>query len=166
MRRDEEQRRRWDAFLFRVPVLGHGYRLVGNLRFARTLAILLQSGVSAIEGFSMAARATGSPWIAHLAIQEAESIRQGEKLSDAVERVPPLSDFLPAWIRTGEASGGIAALLENAASRYQYRLDRYVARSMTILPLVLILVVAAFVLLIALAVLLPVFSLSEGIKVV
>ncbi|MDI6774905.1 MAG: type II secretion system F family protein [Verrucomicrobiota bacterium] len=162
-RRDKAARERWDARLFRVPGLGRGYVLLAGLRFAETLATLLKSGVSAIEGLPLAAQATGSPWLTRLAAIEVESIRHGEKLSDAVERMPPLAAPLSPWIRTGEAGGNLAALLEHAASRCQSQFDRYVARLLAVVPLLLILLVGGFVLLIALAVLLPVFSLTEGL---
>ena len=69
---------------FRLPVLRRGYTLLVNLRFTRTLAILLQGGQSLVEGLTLAGRATGSSWVAFLAQQQTESISADPPLSARV----------------------------------------------------------------------------------
>lgn len=150
--------------LFSVPLLGRGYRILVNLRFSRTLLILLHSGISIIDSLILAGRATGSAWIARLAETEAGSVRHGSSLSDAVRRIPPLSSSLPGWIQIGEASGGLERLLESAGQRYQEHWDRFVGKCLGFLEPVLILLIGGFVLLVTLSVLLPVLSLSQGLS--
>lgn len=156
-------RRRCDRLLFRLPVAGKGYTLLVNERFCRTLAVLLRGGVSLIDGVVLAGKATGSAWVGELADTAAESVRHGDKLSDAVQRVPPLAVFLPGWLRIGEAGGDMARLLENAGDRFNARWDRFIKFCLGLLEPVLILAIGGFVLLITLAVLLPVFTLSSGL---
>ncbi|NQT92115.1 MAG: type II secretion system F family protein [Lentisphaerae bacterium] len=144
-------------------MIGGGYGILVGLRFSRTLSILLQGGVSAVEALALAGEATGSCWMSEIAASEAESVRHGSSLSEAVARIPPLADTLPGWIQVGEASGNLARLLESAGERYQVRWDRYISRSLSFLEPVLILAIGSFVLLITLAVLLPVLSLTQGI---
>jgi general secretion pathway protein F len=161
LRRDADLAVRWDRRLFALPVWGRGYTILAELRFTRTLDLLLRGGVSLIEGLALAGRATGSPWVARLAEQEADAVRHGSPLSDAVRRIPPLAVSLPGWIQVGEASGGLERLLESAGRRTQDQWERYVARCLALLGPALILVVAGFVLLVALSVLLPVISLTQ-----
>jgi general secretion pathway protein F len=79
--RDPVLQKRWNRLLFRLPLVGRGYTILAKLRFSRTLAILIQGGVTLIDGLVFAGRATGSPWIAEMAEQEAQSIRHGSSLS-------------------------------------------------------------------------------------
>ena len=160
---DTSAREWWGQQTFRLPVLGRGYRLLVNMRFARTLSILLDGGVPLIQAVALAGRATGNAWVARLAGEAAEAVRHGSSLSEAVRRVPPLAESLPAWIQTGEASGGLAKLLENAGVRYQHHWDRYVTRCLGVLEPVLILLIGGFVLLVTLSVLLPVMSLTQAV---
>jgi general secretion pathway protein F len=160
---DEDYRRQWDQRLFTIPVIGRGYTILANLLFSRTLAILLHGGVSLIEGLILAGRATGSLWIAHLTETEAESVRHGSSLSDAVRRIAPLSASLPGWIQTGEASGELERLLNSAGDRYQNQWDRFINRCLSFLEPILILVIGGFVLLVTISVLLPVLSLSKTV---
>ncbi len=161
IRTDPGARCRWDSFLFRCPLVGRGYTLLVNVRFARTLSILISGDIPLIEGLAMAGQATGSAWVTRLARAEAERVEHGKRLSDAVGAIPPLAETLPGWIRTGEAGGGLASILENAGTRYQEHWTRYVERKLRWLEPLLILFVGGFVLLIALAALLPVFSMTR-----
>lgn len=162
-RTHEPTRLRWDLKFFRLPVMGEGYRLLVNLRFCRTLQVLINGGVSIVEGLSMAGRATGSPLVASLADSEAEKVRHGSSLSDAVRRIGPLSDSLPGWIQTGEASGSLEKLLAGAGDRYQIQWNRYIASRLALLEPALILTVALFVLIVVVAVLLPLISMTQSI---
>jgi general secretion pathway protein F len=162
-RQNEDVRLRWSRRVFRVPLWGPGYTLLVNVRFARTLAILLAGGVPLIEALALSGRATGNGWLAAQADEQAQTVRHGSSLSDAVRRIPPLAGTLPGWIQVGEAGGGLARLLEGAGQRYQDQWQRFVTRRLALLEPLLILVIGVFVLLVALSVLLPVLSLSQAV---
>lgn len=161
--RDPAFEGRFDRRLFGLPVVGRGYMLLVNLRFARTLAILLDGGVAIVDGMSLAARACGSPWVAQCVAEETERVRHGSTLADAIRRVPPLADVLPGWIQSGEASGALARLLDMAAGSFQHRWEKYIARLLGLLEPALILCIGVFVLLVVLSVLLPVLAMSHAL---
>ncbi|MEI6564744.1 MAG: type II secretion system F family protein [bacterium] len=152
---------RIDQWLFRIPLVGRGYTIVTNLRCARTLSILLQGGVGLVEALALAGRSTGSAWVAHLMETEAESVRHGSSLADAVRRIPPLARSLPAWIQAGEASGALEKLLDTAGNAYQHQWNRFATRTLSWLEPILILAIGIFVLLVTLSVLLPIISLNQ-----
>lgn len=153
---------RWDKKIFNLPMIGHGYKLLVNERFCRTMAILLDGGVSLIDSLVIAGRATGSVWITALSVEESEKIRHGDKLSSALERMPPMAEFLPGWVRVGEAGGGMARLLSSAAQRYGLQWRRFLKIRLSFLEPLIILLIGGFVLLITLAVLLPILNISKG----
>jgi len=162
-RRDPSFRETLDRRAFSLPLLGKAYSMLASLRFCKTLSVLLKGGVALIDGLVLAGRATGSPWVSTITSREAETVRHGGKLSDAVARIPPLAESLPGWIRIGEASGGMAKLLDSAGQRYQVRWDRFISRCLSVLEPVLIVVIGGFVLLVTLSVLLPVLQLSQAV---
>jgi general secretion pathway protein F len=160
-RSDDAFRVRVDRWLFRLPVYGRGYEALVNLRFARTLALLLTGGVPLPEGLLSAGGATGSPLVMRRIEEDGRKLSQGQSLADVVRAVGPLAGSLPGWIQAGEAGGMLPELLSGAARRYQARWERFVTRSLLFLEPVLILVVGLFVLLIALALLMPILSLNQ-----
>ena len=161
---DVDFRVRWNRRLFSIPLWGRGYTILVNVRFARTLSILLHGGMSLIDALGLAARATGSAWIEQLSKGETEAIRHGSSLSDAVRRMPPLSHSLPGLIQVGEATGELERLLDNGGKRYQDQWERFSSRCLSFLEPLLILAIGGFVLLVTLSVLLPVLSLSKGLS--
>jgi general secretion pathway protein F len=162
-RRDPKWRMRLSRMLFRAPVLGRGWITLVSLRFARTMSILLQGGVPVMDSLRLAGRATGDPWVTASCETEADAVRHGSSLSDAVRRIPPLAHSLPGWIEVGEAGGGLVRLLGAAARRYQAQWDRYLSRCLALLEPLLIFLIGGFVLLVTLSVLLPVVSLSQAV---
>jgi general secretion pathway protein F len=159
---DPGLRRAWDRRRCRLPLLGRPYVNLLNLRFARTWAHLVRAGVGITESFPLAARATGNAWVEDLAREQLESIRAGGAAADALARIPPLAESLPGWVRAGEATADLPGLLGHAAARYEQAWRREVARKLAVLEPLVLLAVAALVLLIAVAVLLPMLQLNRA----
>lgn len=161
--RDPERRVAFDRRFYRLPLAGGGYRYLVASRFASTLGILVRSGVSLVEGVPLAGRATGSAWCERLAVKASEAIRHGQTLEEAVRQMPPLAAALPGWIAVGEAGGDLAGLLEHAAERCNRQFEHFLSKSLALLEPLLLLIIGAFVLLITLSVMLPVFSLTDAV---
>jgi general secretion pathway protein F len=163
LRRSEAARQAADRFIFRLPFFGHGYRLLVNLRFADALGLLLRGGAPIVSGLVLAGRATASAWCAELVSSAAEQVRNGANLGEAIGRVPPLSGEMTGVVHVGQASGNLAELLDASSRRLEARWERFVTRALALLEPLLILVVGGFVLLVTLAVLLPVLSLTQAV---
>lgn len=163
LRAPEALRRLRNRSLFRLPFLGRMFKYLVTLRFARTLSILVTGGVRIEEAFALAGRATGHAGVSERAEQEADRIRHGASVADAVRRIPPLSEFLPGWVEAGQAGGEMGVLLGHAADRIEMMWEQSVERSVRVIEPLLLIVVGAAVLLLALAVILPILSLNETI---
>ncbi len=153
---------RLERTLFRLPCRGV-YQAILGARFARTLAILVRAGVPLVEGVGLAGKATGSRWCEALATDASDAVRHGQSLELSIRAIPPLAESLSGWIAVGEAGGDLAAMLEHAALRCDRQLDHQLTRFLALLEPVLLLLVGGFVLIITLAVLLPVFSLTDAV---
>lgn len=150
-----------EHLLARIPVIAPGYRLVVAIRFARALVILLRGGVPLVEGLPMAGAASGSAWLAEELQKGSEEVRQGRPVAAVLAQCPWVGNLVPPWFRAGEASGDLPGLLEHAARRFQAQWEALLQRFVRLIEPVLILMVGGFVLLVALAILLPVLSLNQ-----
>ncbi|MBI2441889.1 MAG: type II secretion system F family protein [Lentisphaerae bacterium] len=162
-KRDPERARNFNRRLFALPVIGRGYAMLVSLRFARTLSLLLNGGVSLVEALPLAGEATGSSWLASQVAMEAEAVRHGRNLAEMLRRIAPFSS-LAGWVQVGEASGELAPLLESAADRLEQQWDRFLTRRMSVLEPILILIIGVFVLLVVLAILLPILTLNQRLR--
>lgn len=163
LRRGTAWRLRLDRRLLATPGIGRGYRLLVNMRFARTMSILIGGGVSPIQGMVLAGRATGSVAIEADVAAGADQVEHGTRLSDALQSIGPLAGTLPGWIRVGEASGELERLLDSAACRYEEAWNRFLSRWLVLVEPLLIVAIGGFVLLITLSVLLPILNMSQAL---
>ena len=161
--RDPAWRLRWDRMLFRMPLIGTGRTLLVNVRFARTMAILLHGGASPVESLRLSGLATGSAMVKAQAEGAAERVRQGSPVSGAVRHVGALADTLPGWIEVGENTGNLGAMLATAADGCEERWERFIQQRLSLLEPILLLVIGGFVLMVTLAVLLPVLNLTRTV---
>ena len=152
-----------DHYLFNIPVYGRMLAPLVNLRFARTLELLLEGGVPIIEGLNLAARSTGNVWVVQMVKTEAEAVSHGKNLADAIRAVPPLGQRLGSWVAAGQVGGNLRELLGNASERFEQQWSRTTTRFLGALEPVLIIIVGALVLLFSLSILLPILKLNSSL---
>lgn len=157
-------RRRWDAWLLRLPLLGRHLRTLDATRFASTLAILAGSGVPLLAALEAGRQVITRLPLAEAVATAAERVREGLPLSRALAASGQFPPLLIHMIANGEATGRLDELLERAARLQQAELENRTATLTTLLEPVLLLVMGGFVLLIVLAVMQPIIELNTLMK--
>jgi general secretion pathway protein F len=157
-------RRRFHAFLLRLPIIGRLTRGVNTARFTRTLSILAGSGVPILEALGISAEVIENLPMRD-AVQEATlRVREGASISkslDASKLFPPMMIHL---ISSGEAGGRLEEMLGRAAAGQEREVDGLIAALLGILQPLLIVLMGAIVLTIVLAILLPIFEINNLIR--
>ncbi len=157
-------RERADAFILRLPLVGHLVRLVSLARFSSTLSTLLSSGVPMLTALDVAKRVTGNRVIegavetARLKVKEGGSLGATLRLSGMV---PPLMIHL---ITVGEKGGTLEGMLHHCASLYEAEVDRSLTRLTSLLEPIMILAMGGFVLFLVLAVVLPLVDMTQMVR--
>lgn len=148
--------------MLRVPILGAGIRLTATIRFSRTLALLLRGGVPLVESLPLAGRASGNSGLDDAVRAGTEQVRQGLPVATMLSACPLIGHQLPAWVRAGEAAGDLPGMLEQAARRFQAQWETLLQRAVRLAEPILIILVGGFVLLVALAILMPMLALNRA----
>jgi len=162
--REEAVRRRWDAWLLTLPLIGRHLRTLDTTRFASTLAILVGSGVPLLSALD-----AGRQVVVRLPLRDAigtasDRVREGMSLSRALgatRRFPPL---LIHMISSGEATGQLDQMLERAARLQQGELETRTAVLTSLLEPLLLLGMGGMVLIIVLAVMQPIIEINTLLK--
>ena len=76
--RDTTVKRRWDAWLLRLPVLGRHLRTLDATRFASTLSILAGSGVPLLAALDAGRQVISRLPLADAVATAAERVREGQ----------------------------------------------------------------------------------------
>lgn len=161
-RHDARLAMRLEQGLLRVPIVNAILARLWSLRFASTMSLLVQAGVTPQESLAVAGAATGSSWIAALTTEQAERVRQGASLSSAVAAMPPLAPHLTEWVRVGESAGNLKEMLNQAALRCRQGYEGRLTRMLGLLEPALILIVGLAVLVVAYTVLKPMLDLARA----
>lgn len=162
-RRDVAWQARSDRWRLSLPLLGPAERALAAERFASTMGVLLSAGVPVVDTMGLAGAATDNRWIADQVDAATERVRHGLDLSQALAPIGPLAPWLLEWVRVGEAGGCLDAMLEVAARRAREAWERTTRRWLALFEPLVLTCVGVFVLAVALAVLLPVLSLTRAI---
>ncbi len=154
-------RMRRDEWLLRLPVLGGFHREDDAGRFARTLGILLDSGLSMLDALDIAGKSVVNLRLRADLDTATARVREGESLAAALARVPRLPALLVHLVASGESAGTLPRMLETAANASERAVELRLAVGLNLLEPALILTMGLVVLTIVLAILLPIFEMNQ-----
>ncbi|HVR82650.1 MAG TPA: type II secretion system inner membrane protein GspF [Luteimonas sp.] len=154
-------RRRWHAFLLRMPWLASLIRGVNTSRFASTLAILVGGGVPLLAALNSGARVMTNMVMREAIERAIERVSEGASLARALGETRAFPPLLVHLVASGEASGKLEQMLERAARLETQALERRLAVFLALLEPVMILLMGGVVLMIVLAILLPIIEINQ-----
>ncbi len=160
----EAFRRRYHAWLLKLPLIAKLVRGVNTARFARTFSILTASGVPVLDGLRISANVMANLPMREAVLEASLRVREGSTVQKALEVsncFPPLVLHL---IGSGESSGKLEDMLERAAQNQERDLENRISTLMKIFEPAMILIMGVIVLVIVLAILLPIFDLNQLVK--
>lgn len=157
----ENFREKVHEMMLRLPLIGRILRVSNTARYARTLSILSDAGVPILDALQAASKVVTLIPIRNAMEQVIVQVREGMSLNKALKQtgyIPAMSLHL---IASGEATGQLESMLMRSADVQDSEVDRLVSNSLTIFEPLMILFMGVVVLLIVLAILLPIFEVTQ-----
>lgn len=152
------------ALFLRFPIMGPIIKKVNLARFTRTLSSLLKTDIPIVTTFQIIARTLSNIHYQIAVDGAASKLKDGMGIVTSLEAAPKL--FPPLVIQilgVGEQSGTLDDVSDDLAGFYEEDVDATMANLSTLIEPILILMLGVGVALLAIAVLLPIYSLSEAI---
>ncbi len=159
--RDPDIKRRWHAFILRIPLVGRLVRATNTARFASTLAILTRSGVPLVDALGIAAAVIGNLRIRERVVEAAQRVREGGSLTRALDATGEFPPMMLHMIASGEKSGELDQMLARTARNQENDLAAQVSLLVGLFEPFMLVFMGAVVLVIVLAILLPILSLNQ-----
>jgi type IV pilus assembly protein PilC len=156
-------RKKFDAFLLKVPVLKIVITKVAIARFARIFASLMGAGVSVLEALEVTAQAIGNSVIEKELLNAAKEVKGGKQLSQPLSESKLFPPIVSQMLKVGEETGQTDTILIKVADFYEEEVDSVVNSLSSILEPIMICVMGGMVGLIAASVLGPITSLNQSI---
>lgn len=154
-----------DTLKLNVPIFGPMFRKLYMARFARTGQTLLNTGVSMLDMLSLTAKAVNNSLISASILRAADKVKGGKALSDSIQPEDYILPLVPQMIKIGEQSGRIDEMMGKVAKVYEDELDEQIKTISTAIEPVLMVVLAIVAGGMVAAILLPIYSLVNGIHV-
>jgi len=152
----------WDRFKLRIPVAGKIILKSTLARFARSFALSIRSGVTAVQSLTLVAQVVDSAYLA----ERIEKMREGVERGESVLRTAVASGaFTPMalqMILVSEESGALDDMMDEVADMYTRETDYELKTLSAQIEPILIVMLGVLVLILALGVFLPIWDLGRA----
>lgn len=156
---------KWHYFLLRVPVLGSLLRKVYVLQFVRMLGILVDAGLPVIKSLQIIASSLNNELYKLKVWQLIAAVQKGQKISDNLQTSPFLfSETVTHMISIGEKTASLALISEKVGDHYDREISHSLRRLTSLFEPLMIVLVGISVAFLALAVLSPIFKITQTIS--
>ncbi len=152
----------YDRLLLKVPVMGPIIALVAICRFCRILGTLLENGVAILQALKIARDSAGNRMLEEVIEEATESVRKGAALSAPLGNSTLFPLDIVDMIAVGEESNNLENVLVTIADSYEARTSRKIDLAVRMLEPLLLVAMAGVVAVIAIALLLPILTMSAS----
>jgi type IV pilus assembly protein PilC len=162
--RQPGQRARLDRMLLEVPWAGNTVRKFSTAQMARTLGTLLGGGIPLVNALEIVNRSMSNRFMADELLEITRRVREGESFAAAMLKRKVFPDVAVKMVEVGEQTGALQEMLNSLADFYDEEIETEVARFITIIEPVLLVVMGLVIALVVIALYLPLFELSSVVS--
>lgn len=159
--KSESGKRLMDTIRIRMPMIGVMYRKAYLARGLRTLGTMISTGVALLEGLEITSRVSGNRHFQAIWDAVADQARRGGSLTDELARHSLVPGTVTQMIAAGERTGQLANVMNRVADYCEEDVKIAVKGVTALVEPMMIIIMGVIIGGIAMALLLPVFSMSK-----
>jgi general secretion pathway protein F/type IV pilus assembly protein PilC len=159
----ESGRRIRDIIKLKLPLLGQVFKSLAVARFCRVLGTLLRNGVPILKSLDISRETTGNLVLSEAIEDASENISAGESLAAPLAASGHFPMTVVEMISVAEESNTLDKVLIEIADGLETQTKRRLDLAVRLLEPILLLVLAAAVLFVVIALLMPVIKMSSAI---
>jgi len=154
----------FQSILLKSPIIGPIVKKINIARFARNISSLLKTDIMIIKTFNITANVISNLHYRNAINDMASKIKKGEKLNEVIKNYPSLfNPVVTQMIAIGEDTGELDNILSELAEFYEEEVDQIMETLPSIIEPILILLLGVGVGGVAIAIIMPMYSLSSAI---
>jgi type IV pilus assembly protein PilC len=143
-----------------VPLLGKLIKYAFIAMFCKTMAALLNAGVSVLEVFTILSTMSSNDVIKTAVTKTRDRIVEGSSISTSMIAASFFPTMVNKMIQVGEESGSLPVMLERTAEFYERKVDAMLTALLSLLEPIMIVSVGSIVLIVVLALYMPIFTMG------
>lgn len=156
--RTERGARLWGRRKLGLPAIGDIIERASMARYARSFAVMLRAGLPINRALDLCARAIDNPWLGDKIQDIRAGVERGEGLFQTHMTSGLFTPLVLQMIAVGEESGQVDRLLSEVAEFYEREVDYDVQRLSDRIEPIMVIIMASFVLILALGIFLPMWE--------
>jgi type IV pilus assembly protein PilC len=156
-------RRRFDRWTLRIPMLGSIAQKFATSQAARTLATLLGGGIPLVNAIDVASRSVGNQYMAHELQAAAQQVREGRALATAMNDSGAFPDVAIKMVEVGESTGALQEMLNSLSDFYDEEIETNLGRFVTLVEPALLVIMGLVIAGLLLALYMPLFNLTSAL---
>jgi type IV pilus assembly protein PilC len=150
-----------DKVRINLPIVGPMFRKAYLARSLRTMATMVTTGVSILDGLNIAAKVAGNYYFAKIWLDLAERVKEGATMSDHLRTCPLVPRTVTQMLSSGEKTGKLGMVMNRVAGFCEDDLNIAVKTLTSMVEPIMIIFMGLLVGGIAISLLLPIFSISK-----
>ncbi|MHC4587209.1 MAG: type II secretion system F family protein [Planctomycetota bacterium] len=160
-KRTKDGRMRWDRYKLKVPLFGKLFFKVETARLARTLGILLTSGIPILGALEIVKGIVQNSFIAGALDSVKDRVSKGSDIAEAIRKTGLFPPIVIHIMATGQMSGNIENGLMDIADMYDEEVEMTAKTLTSLIEPIILLIMGAVIGSIVLAILLPIFEINQ-----
>lgn len=154
----------WDRIKLKLPLIGKIFEKIALSRFARSFAMMSESGVPILQGLNIVGATIGNKHISSSIDGMRRGIERGDSLARTAAASGMFTPLILQMIAVGEETGSVDQLLHDVADFYEEEVDYDLKSLSQAIEPILLVFMGALVVILALGVFLPMWELSSAMR--
>ena len=151
--------------LVSLPLVGGMIRGYNVANFARTLSLLLKSGISVAEAIELTSNASQNLVYKNSLKEIAQAVRRGSAISTGLKTSRVLfPSIVSHMVEVGEKTGTLSDSLMYIAELYESEIDERIKGLSAVLEPAIMIVMGLLVGIVAVSVIAPIYEITQGLK--
>lgn len=147
-----------------LPVIGKLVKKINLARFTIVLSSLMHSGMSIVEALKTTSETVSNIYYQRAIADASEKVKVGVDLVAVLEKHPELfASMVTQMVQVGEETGTMEKVLNEVANFYEAEVDDTVKNLSSIIEPILVIVIGAVVGVLAVGLILPIYSIGQNI---
>lgn len=153
---------KWDKYKLRIPIAGKIIQKGTLARFARSLGLAFRSGIPIVQGLTVVGMVVDNEYMRSRVEQMRDGVERGESILRTASASGVFNPTVLQMIAVGEETGDMDGLMFQVAEMYESEVEYEVKTLSQQIEPILISMLGVMVLILALGVFLPVWSLGQA----
>ncbi len=153
-----------DKLKLTIPILRSMFRSLYISRSLQTMGQLINAGVPMLDTLAITGDIAGNQIFKGLWRKVHASVKQGKKVTQPLQQAQVLPRAVVQMISAGEESGKLGEVLDEISQYYQRQLKDNIKAVTSMIEPIMILMMGTVVGFIAMAIILPIFKMSQIVK--